>query len=149
MENRFKERKMIVQEEEYPENEFERTRDRDKESYKNKDREEELDDQPKLSFWNTLFSSDLLPKEKALSLLPYFLFLAFLGVLYIANRHNAEAKTIRWTEGEKEVKELKWEYIGLQSQWMLATKQSQVALSARNLGLKESIVSPYIIEVEK
>jgi hypothetical protein len=90
-----------------------------------------------------------LPKEKALSLLPYFLFLAFLGVLYIANRHNAEAKTIRWTEGEKEVKELKWEYIGLQSQWMLATKQSQVALSARNLGLKESIVSPYIIEVEK
>jgi len=126
MENRFRETKQEPEVEKYP---------------------EENEKTP--SFFSTLFSNDFLPKEKALALLPYFLFLAFLGVLYIANRHSSEAKTRALVEGEKKVKELKWEYIGLEAKWMLATKQSQVANQAATMGLKESTVPPFIIEIEK
>jgi|GEM_PF-2503992 len=103
----------------------------------------------KPGIWATIFSDDFLPKDKALALFPYFLFLALLGVLYIANRYKAEGKVRKWTEGVKEVQELKWEYITLQSKWMMATKQSQLAVSAQSLGLKESITPPFIIELEK
>lgn len=135
MENRFKEsRKQAISE---------------NDPIKDIREEEEMDTQPKLSFFATLFSSEFMPQEKAMALLPYFLFLAFLGVIYIGNHNRSEAKIRLWTEGQKEVKELRWEYIGLQSKWMMATKQSQISSSVAPLGLKESTFPPYIIQIEK
>lgn len=110
---------------------------------------EEKEDQQTSSFFGTLFSNDLLPKEKALSSLPYFLFLAFLGLIYIANRHNAESKIRQITLWTAEIQELKWELIGDKAKWMLATKQSQIRGSAGLLGLKQSTTPPFIIRVKE
>ncbi len=111
--------------------------------------EAEIDQKSNPSLFGNLFSSDFLPTEKALALLPYFLFLAFLGFIYIANRHQAESKIRQLTILNTEVKELKWECTSLKAKWMLSTKQSQIANSAKPLGLKESTVPPYIISVQK
>ncbi len=101
------------------------------------------------SLFGSLFSTDLLPKEKAFQIIPYFLFLALLGFIYISNRQNSESKIRQLTLWNKEIKELKWKYTGIQADWMLLTKQSQIATSVLSLGLKESVKPPFIIRVEK
>ena len=47
-----------------------------------------------------------------------------------------------------QLKELRSEYISTKSDLMFASKQSQVAKATEALGLKESIVPPFKIEVD-
>jgi ABC-type Zn uptake system ZnuABC Zn-binding protein ZnuA len=56
----------------------------------------------------------------------YLMFLGFLSLIYIANAHFAE-KSIRDIQRvEKEIKELKWEYISIKSETMYRSMQSQL-----------------------
>ena len=81
--------------------------------------------------------------------LPFFLFLAFLAVLYIYNGHYAD-KTIRnINRTAKEVKELQWEYKQVKSEVMFQSKQSELVKAVEPLGLKELTEAPVVLVSEQ
>lgn len=69
--------------------------------------------------------------------IPFLLFLAVLSVLYIANGSRAVALTRSLTEKGKELKELRWQYLDIQSRLMYATSESQLIKRAESIGLKQ------------
>ncbi|MBA4196405.1 MAG: hypothetical protein C0459_02520 [Chitinophaga sp.] len=79
----------------------------------------------------------------------FFLFLCFLGVLYIANGHVAD-KTIRnISKTENEVKQLQYEYKTLKSEVMYKSEEAQIVKQAEPLGLKVSKQMPQRLQLEK
>jgi len=111
-------------------------------------------DEPRFSSGRSLLSlllaTDLVAKDKALALIPYFLFLALLGTVYIGNRHLAEKKNREVSGLKKEIKELKWNYTSTKAELMLQSKQSAVAIRASSLNLWESVRPPAkIVIIEK
>lgn len=97
---------------------------------------------------SSVFSGTFLTNEKNLKHLPYVLFLAVVAILYIANGYYADDKIREFNKTTNELKELRSEYISTKSELMFASKQSEVAKSAEQLGLKEPIVPPVKIEVD-
>ncbi len=87
--------------------------------------------------------------KRVLLNLPFVLFLVFLGVIHIANNHLAENYVRRITKTEKEVKQLRWQYMTTASALMQQSKQSEVAKLVSTQGLKELRIPPYKIEVTK
>ena len=81
--------------------------------------------------------------------LPFVLFLVFLGVLHIANNHLAENYARRISITEKEVKQLRWQYMTTASGLMQKSKQSEVAKLVAPQWLKELRIPPYKIEIAK
>lgn len=80
---------------------------------------------------------------------PYVLFLTALGVFYIGNTHYAE-KTVRKIDRLKvEVEDLRADYTTLKSDYMFASKQSEVAKSVRNSGIIESVEPPFKIVIQE
>lgn len=65
----------------------------------------------------------------------YLLFLGFLGVVYIANAHFAEKSVRRIQQRQKEMKELKWQYVSIKSETMYKSMQSQMDQSLEKNGL--------------
>ena len=68
--------------------------------------------------------------------IPFLLFLSVLCVLYIANSSRAVSLTRELTEKGKELKELRWQYLDIQSRLMLATSESQLTQRAAAIGIK-------------
>jgi Bacteriodetes cell division protein (FtsL-like) len=97
---------------------------------------------------SSVFSGTFLTNEKTLKHLPYILFLALVAILYIANGYYADDKIREFNKTTNQLKELRSEYISTKSELMFASKQSEVAKSAEQLGLKEPIVPPTKIEVD-
>ncbi len=81
--------------------------------------------------------------------LPQILFLAFLCLLYIGNRHYVEKKIRSINKLEVEVEDMRADYTTLKADFMYESKQSEVAKRARKLGLKESKESPVLIKVSE
>ncbi|PUZ27468.1 hypothetical protein GA0116948_103261 [Chitinophaga costaii] len=79
---------------------------------------------------------------------PYILFLSGLALIYIANTHLTEKKIWRINKLDKEIKELKWEYISLKSELMFNSKMSEVGQKVSDQGLKPLITPPQKIEIE-
>ena len=95
------------------------------------------------------FSKGIITAETATGALPFILFLAFLGMLYIANRNYAE-KNIRDIEKiNKEVKELSYDYKTTKAELAYRSTLTQVAIKADTLGIKESLTPPEKITVEE
>jgi len=101
------------------------------------------------SLLHLLFSTDLLPTEKALAFLPYFFFLAVLGLFYISNRLHSEKNGRIVNQLGKDIKELKWDYMSTKSQLMFQSKQSEVAARALKYGIKEAVEPPKKILVQQ
>jgi len=81
--------------------------------------------------------------------LPYFLFFVVLGIFYIGNSHYAD-KTIRKIDRlEQEVEDLRADYTTLKSEFMFASKQSEVAKRVKKMGLEESEEPPFKIIIEE
>lgn len=79
--------------------------------------------------------------------LPHVLFLTGITLFYIGNTHYAE-KTIRKIAKIKvETEDLRADYTTLKSDYMSASKQSEVARNVSPLGLVESSSPPYQVEV--
>ncbi len=70
--------------------------------------------------------------------LPYFLYVAFFGILYIANTHYAERNIRKINKLKNEVDEYRLDYTTLKSEYMLAGKRTEVAKKAARLGIEES-----------
>ena len=91
-----------------------------------------------------LIDGTVLTREGVVRQLPFIVYLVFLGVIYIANRYNAE-KIVRETNAlQNEVKELRSKKIAVESELMFISKQSLVAkmVEENDLGLVESVVPP-------
>jgi hypothetical protein len=80
--------------------------------------------------------------EKATGALPFILFLAFLGMLYIGNMHLAEKNIRDIDKIGKEVKELSWDYKTTKADLAYKSTLSEVAKRVDTLGIKESVVPP-------
>ncbi len=83
--------------------------------------------------------------------LPFILFLAVLGIVYIANQYHAEKLVNEVNQLKKERKEKRAEYISAASDLMRITRQSEVIklVEKKNLGLKPLTSPPKKIIVEK
>ena len=65
--------------------------------------------------------------------LPFVFFLTFIGLVYIANVHYAEKKIRHIHQLKSEIKELRTEYIYLESENMYNGTQSQMAKMVEDL----------------
>ncbi len=82
-----------------------------------------------------------------LKYLPYILYTTLITLFYIGNTHFAE-KTIRKIDKVKvETEDLRADYTTLKSDYMEASKQSEVARNVEPLGLVESSSPPYQVLV--
>ncbi|WP_423149054.1 FtsL-like putative cell division protein [Rubrolithibacter danxiaensis] len=109
-------------------------------------RKEEKAEVPK-NFFTLLFTEGVMSKEAATEMLPFIIYLAFLGMIYIGNRHFAEKNIRDIDKLSKEVKELSWDYKTLKADLMLKSTQTEVAKQVDTLGLKEPVEPPKKIVV--
>lgn len=87
--------------------------------------------------------------KKVLFNMPFVLFLVALAALHIANAHMAENYARSISTAEKEVKQLRWQYMTSASNLMQKSKQSEVVKLVETQGLKELRIPPYKIEIPK
>ncbi|MEM6829112.1 MAG: FtsL-like putative cell division protein [Bacteroidota bacterium] len=81
--------------------------------------------------------------------LPQILYLSFLCLLYIGNRHYTEKKIRAISALEQKVEDLRADYTTLKADFMYESKQSELAKRAAKLGLKESKESPVLIQANE
>jgi len=89
-----------------------------------------------------ILGGGFLTNERTAKNLPFLLFLAFLGIIYIGNSYTAEKKIRRIEKLQKELKELRYDHIYTKSKLMSKSRQSEVAESLEKDGIKESRVPP-------
>ena len=94
------------------------------------------------NFFTALFTDGVMSKEAASAMLPFVIYMAFLGMIYIANRHFAEKNIRSIDKLSKEVKELSWDYKTLKADLMLKSTQTEVAKQVDTLGLREPVEPP-------
>ena len=80
--------------------------------------------------------------------LVFFLFVAFLAVLYIANGHEADKMVRDINVTARDIKELKYEFKTLKSEEIFRSRQAQIVQAASALGLKVSVQPPVHITAE-
>jgi len=81
--------------------------------------------------------------------LPFVLFLVVLGFLHIANNHLAESYARKIARTEKDVRDLRWQYMETTNKLMKKSRLSEVSKLVEDQGLKELRQPPLIIEVKK
>lgn len=81
--------------------------------------------------------------------LPRILFVLMLGLIYIGNTHYGEKTVRKINHIQAEVEDIRADYTTLKSDLMFASKQSEVARKVKVFGLKESLVPPYKVAVDK
>lgn len=67
---------------------------------------------------------------------PYLMFVTLLCILYITNNNRAISLTRSINDKTKELKELRWRYMDIQSRLMYQTSETQLIPKAEQLGLK-------------
>jgi len=97
-----------------------------------------------------LFDLDLtITKEKIPVFLPFLLFIAFLVILYIANKYYSEKSYLKESNLKKELKELRAESLTIKAELVNKTKQTEVIEKAKELGLEELETPPKKIIINK
>ncbi len=94
------------------------------------------------NFFTLIFTDGVISKEAATDMLPFIIFVAFLGMIYIGNRHFAESNIRDIDRLGKEVKELSWDYKTLKADLMMKSTQTEVAKEVDTLGLMEPVEPP-------
>ncbi|HEY4196627.1 MAG TPA: FtsL-like putative cell division protein [Mucilaginibacter sp.] len=87
--------------------------------------------------------------EKATSALPFILFLALLGMLYIGNMHLAEKNIRDIDRMSKEVKELTWDYKTAKAELAYKSTLTEIAKRVDTLGIKESLEPPQRLQAQE
>jgi hypothetical protein len=94
------------------------------------------------NFFTVLLTDGVISKEAASEMMPFIIFIAFLGMVYIGNRHFTEKNIRNIDKLNKEVKEMRWDYKTLKADLMLRSTQTEVAKKVDTLGLKEPVEPP-------
>ena len=89
-------------------------------------------------------TSDLILKN-----LPFIAFLGFLAIIYIANVHYAQRNIRQIQEVQKEIKDMRWKYMSLQSENMYNRKQAEVVERVKEEGLQLHRGKPKKIVIKK
>jgi len=100
-------------------------------------------------FFGLLFKTEMVSEDQATAMLPYFLFLGVVAMFYITNRHFTERNVRAINKANKELKELRWEYMTNKAELMFLSKQTEVAARAAQYGIKESVQPPKKIVIKK
>jgi hypothetical protein len=87
--------------------------------------------------------------DDATRALPFIFYVAFLGMLYIGNRHLSENNIRDIDKISKEVKELSWEYKSTKAELAFKSTLTEVAKRADTLGIKEPQQPPQKITVKE
>ena len=77
-----------------------------------------------------------------ISYFPKVIFIVFFGLIYIWNSHYTERITRKIDKIEVKVEDLRANYTTLKSNYMYASKQSEVAKKVKSFGLVESLTPP-------
>ena len=77
------------------------------------------------------------------------LYLLFFLIIYISNQHSVEKKIREISILEKEVEELRTDYITLNNNYMFSRKETEILKRVKNLNLQGSKLPPEKITVEK
>jgi hypothetical protein len=101
------------------------------------------------NFLTQLFTKGIVNAETATKALPFVLFVALLGMIYIANRHLAEKNIRDIDKISKEVKELSWDYKTTKADLAFKSTLTEVAKRADTMGIKESMQPPQKIAVQE
>jgi hypothetical protein len=91
------------------------------------------------NFLTQFLSKGFVTAEEATRALPFVLYVAFLCMIYIANRHLAEKNIRDIDKISKEVKELNWDYKVTKADLAYKSTLTEVAKRADTLGVRESI----------
>ncbi len=76
-------------------------------------------------------------------------FIAFLGLLYIANVHIAERKMLKIEKLKKEVDTVKYRYISVKQKILYTSAPSVIGKKVNDKGLKQSVKPPKVIKMNK
>ena len=76
---------------------------------------------------------------------PFFLFLAFLAVIYIYNGHYADRVVRDIGKTGRELQELQYEFKSLKSEVMFRSKQSELAKAVEPFGIKPLSSPPLVL----
>ena len=93
-----------------------------------------------------IFKGDFLSKKSNQEQLPFILFVVSLIIVNITLYYNAEKIAININKAEKELYELRVEYITTKSELMTQYKRSTIEKTVNSMGIKSSLVAPKIIE---
>ncbi|MEH6308904.1 FtsL-like putative cell division protein [Olivibacter sp. CPCC 100613] len=93
-------------------------------------------------FLKSLLTAKGFSAASAVAAVPFIGYLAFLAIVYIANRHFAEDSVREIDTLSKEVKYLSWEYKSLKADLMLKSTQGEVARKVDTIGLKALVEPP-------
>ena len=77
----------------------------------------------------------------------FFLFLAVLAVVYIANGHMSDNRIRKINETARKLKDLQYEYKTLKSEMMFKSRESEMVKAAEPLGLTMDTISPARIKL--
>jgi hypothetical protein len=101
------------------------------------------------NFLTQFLSNGFITADQAVRALPFVLFIALLGMIYIGNRHLAEKNIRDIDKLGKEVKELSWEYKITKADLAFKSTLTEVAKRADTLGIKQSVQPPQKIVVKE
>jgi hypothetical protein len=124
------------------------SKEKDKDNVEFVNQKEEQKELKKYSLKEILTGS-VLAKKSVVNQLPFLIFAAALGIIYIANRYHAEHLLRDTVKLQQEIDELRAESITTASELMFASRQSQVIklVEENHLGLKESTTPPRRIKL--
>ena len=91
------------------------------------------------NFLTRFFAKGFITTDEATRALPFVLFLALLGMIYIGNRHLAEKNIRDIDKITKEVQELSWDYKITKADLAYKSTLTEVAKRVDTLGIKESL----------
>jgi hypothetical protein len=74
--------------------------------------------------------------------IPFYLFVAVLAVIYIANGHYADKTMRKINSTAKHLKEMGYEFKTVKRDVIFRSKESELAKAVEPLGLKELLVPP-------
>ncbi|MBD1387641.1 hypothetical protein IDJ75_20315 [Mucilaginibacter rigui] len=101
------------------------------------------------NFFTQFLRNGVVTTDAATSALPFIFYVAFLGMLYIGNRHLSENNIRDIDKISKEVKELSWEYKSSKADLAFKSTLTEVAKRVDTLGIKEANQPPQKITVKE
>lgn len=99
------------------------------------------------NFFTLLLHKGVVSTDAATRMLPFIFFVAFLAMIYIANRHMAENNIRDIDKLSKQVKELSWDYKTTKAELAFKSTLSEVEKKTDTLGLKTSVEPPQKITI--
>ncbi|MCX8080732.1 MAG: FtsL-like putative cell division protein [Bacteroidia bacterium] len=98
---------------------------------------------------NFLFGAGFLEDARNAPVFRYLMFLSLLFMAYIFYGYRSEKQIRKANKLQKEIQELRAEYIFTTGELMFLKKQSRLSENVKKLGLKSSTTPPYIIKTNK